>query len=140
MQDGVGDDDELSGDRGEGEPLGLSGRSEALVEHAQGRMGSGGAERGHEELGAQADAAADHSSASLGPRLAVTLEAAMLTAFGVIVQIPPLIARPAERSQWVEVFASFALAGAAWAFAARRQGRLRPFGRRRAADPAVQAG
>ena len=55
------------------------------------------------------------------PRLAVTLEAAMLTAFGVIVQIPTLIAKPAERSQWVEVFASFALAGAAWAFAARRR-------------------
>jgi uncharacterized membrane protein len=52
------------------------------------------------------------------PRIAATLEAAMLTSFGVIVQIPALIAKPAERSQWTEVLASFALAGAAWALAA----------------------
>jgi uncharacterized membrane protein len=52
------------------------------------------------------------------PRLAATLEAAMLTSFGVIVQIPALIAMPAKPSQWIEVLASFALAGAAWAIAA----------------------
>jgi uncharacterized membrane protein len=51
------------------------------------------------------------------PRLAATLEAAMLTAFGVVVQIPALIAMPAAQSQWIEVLASFALAGAAWAIA-----------------------
>lgn len=51
------------------------------------------------------------------PRLAVLLEAMMLAAFGVIVQLPMLLAKPAERTQWVEVFASFALAGAAFAIA-----------------------
>jgi uncharacterized membrane protein YphA (DoxX/SURF4 family) len=51
------------------------------------------------------------------PRMAAILEAAMLTSFGLIVQIPVLIGKPAERSQWIEVLASFALAGAAWAFA-----------------------
>jgi uncharacterized membrane protein len=68
------------------------------------------------------------------PRLAVTLEAAMLTAFGVIVQIPTLVAKPAERSQWVEVLASFALAGAAWAFAQGIKGPLWPYGHSRAAS------
>jgi uncharacterized membrane protein len=56
------------------------------------------------------------------PRIAATLEAAMLTSFGVIVQIPTLIAKPADRAQWTEVLASFALAGAAWAIAAALRG------------------
>jgi hypothetical protein len=48
-QDGVGDDDKLSCDGGKGEALGLSGAQEALLEGAEGRMGSGGGKRGHEE-------------------------------------------------------------------------------------------
>jgi uncharacterized membrane protein YphA (DoxX/SURF4 family) len=67
------------------------------------------------------------------PRLAATLEAAMLTSFGLIVQIPTLIAKPMERTQWIEVLASFALAGAAWAFAARLQGPLPSLGSARIA-------
>jgi uncharacterized membrane protein len=63
------------------------------------------------------------------PRLAATFEAAMLTSFGIIVQIPILVAKPAERSQWVEVLASFALAGAAWAVASAIKGPLWQFGR-----------
>jgi uncharacterized membrane protein len=65
------------------------------------------------------------------PRLAVTLQAIMLTSFGLIVQIPTLIEKPAVRSQWIEVLASFAMAGAAWAIAAQLEGKaLWPFGRR----------
>jgi uncharacterized membrane protein len=64
------------------------------------------------------------------PRLAVALEAAMLTSFGVIVQIPVLLAKPAVQTQWIEVLASFALAGAAWAFVAVLKGSPLPFARR----------
>jgi uncharacterized membrane protein YphA (DoxX/SURF4 family) len=68
------------------------------------------------------------------PRIAAILEAAMLTSFGLIVQIPLLIGKPAERSQWIEVLASFALAGAAWAFAGAIKSSRRPSGRREASN------
>lgn len=68
-------------------------------------------------------------------RLGVTLQALMCTAFGVIVQIPILMAKPAERQQWVEVFASFALAGAAFAIAGALEAKpWLPFGRGRVAE------
>ncbi len=52
------------------------------------------------------------------PRLAATLEAAMLTAFTVLVWIPLLLAAPTSRPDWSEFTASWAISAGAWVVAA----------------------
>lgn len=52
------------------------------------------------------------------PRLAATLEAAMLTAFTVIVWIPAILAAPASRPTWSEFTISWAVSAGAWVVAA----------------------
>jgi uncharacterized membrane protein YphA (DoxX/SURF4 family) len=71
-----------------------------------------------------------HAAAGVGliigilPRLAATLEAIMLSLFGVLVWLPSFFAHhlpdwaaPAQ-NQWSETFVSFLLAAAAWIVAA----------------------
>jgi uncharacterized membrane protein len=63
---------------------------------------------------------AGHLAAGLGvllsirPRLAATMEAAMLTIFTVLVWIPRIIAAPATRNDWGEFVISWAIAAGAW--------------------------
>jgi uncharacterized membrane protein YphA (DoxX/SURF4 family) len=58
------------------------------------------------------------------PRLAATLEAIMMTLFGVLVWLPSFFAQPVPKwapstqYQWSETFLSFLLAGSAWIVAA----------------------
>ncbi len=71
-----------------------------------------------------------HTAAGVGllvgilPRLAATLEAIMLTLFGVLVWIPSFFAHPVPnwasplQVQWSETFLSFLLAASAWILAA----------------------
>jgi uncharacterized membrane protein YphA (DoxX/SURF4 family) len=73
---------------------------------------------------------AGHAAAGLGllvgvlPRLAATLEAIMMSLFGVLVWLPSFFARPAPewapstQIQWSETFLSFLLAASAWIVAA----------------------
>jgi uncharacterized membrane protein len=51
-------------------------------------------------------------------QLAATLEAAMLTAFTVLVWIPLLIATPNSRDSWSEIVISWAVSAGAWVVAA----------------------
>jgi uncharacterized membrane protein len=51
------------------------------------------------------------------PRLAATLEVAMISSFVLLVHIPGVISAPKSRLQWTMVFVASALAGAAWATA-----------------------
>jgi uncharacterized membrane protein len=66
---------------------------------------------------------AGHIAAGLGilfavlPRLAATLEAAMISLFTLLVWAPGLAAIPATRLAWTAFFVSAALSGAAWAIA-----------------------
>lgn len=66
---------------------------------------------------------AGHVAAGLGlmlgimPRLAATLEAAMITAFVLLLHIPGVVAAPTDRLQWTMAFIATAYAGAAWAVA-----------------------
>jgi uncharacterized membrane protein len=66
---------------------------------------------------------AGHFAAGLGilfmllPRLAATLEAAMMTLFVLLVHIPGVAAEPTSRLQWTMLCVASALAGAAWAVA-----------------------
>ena len=48
------------------------------------------------------------------PRLAATLEAAMLTIITLLVWGPGVIATPTDRTQWTALIISFAIAGGAW--------------------------
>jgi uncharacterized membrane protein YphA (DoxX/SURF4 family) len=71
-----------------------------------------------------------HAAAGLGlivgvlPRLAATLEAIMMSLFGVLVWLPSFFAQPAPKwasstqFQWSETLVSFLLAGSAWIVAA----------------------
>jgi len=52
------------------------------------------------------------------PRLAATLEAAMLTAFTALVWIPAILAAPASRPTWSELTISWAVSAGAWVVAA----------------------
>jgi uncharacterized membrane protein YphA (DoxX/SURF4 family) len=73
---------------------------------------------------------AAHAAAGVGllvgvlPRLAATLEATMMSVFGVVVWIPTFFAHPAPewaaspRIQWSETLLSFLLAASAWIVAA----------------------
>lgn len=73
-----------------------------------------------------------HLAAGLGvlfrvrPGLAARLEAAMLGVFTVLVWIPAVIAVPASRSNWMELWISAALAAAAGLVAAHIPARHRP--------------
>jgi uncharacterized membrane protein YphA (DoxX/SURF4 family) len=64
-----------------------------------------------------------HFAAGLGilfgvfPRLAATLEAAMISSFVLLVHIPGAASQPASRMQWTMVFVASALAGGVWATA-----------------------
>lgn len=76
---------------------------------------------------------AAHAAAGLGllfgilPRLAVTLEAIMLTLFGLLVWLPSFFAHPVPawafplQLQWSETFLNFLLAGSAWIVVASLQ-------------------
>ncbi len=55
---------------------------------------------------------------SIVPRLAVTLEATMLTAFTILVWIPMIVAAPHEQGLWSEITVSWAISAAAWVVAA----------------------
>jgi uncharacterized membrane protein YphA (DoxX/SURF4 family) len=65
-----------------------------------------------------------HFAAGLGilfgvfPRLAATLEAAMISLFVLLLHIPGAVADPSSRMMWTMVFVATALAGAVWANAA----------------------
>jgi uncharacterized membrane protein YphA (DoxX/SURF4 family) len=77
---------------------------------------------------------AGHVAAGVGllvgvlPRLAATLEAIMMSLFGVLVWLPSFFAQPAPewapstQIQWSETFLSFLLAGSAWIVAASLRG------------------
>jgi uncharacterized membrane protein len=52
------------------------------------------------------------------PRLAATLEAAMLTAFTILVWIPAILAAPTSRPTWSELTISWAVSAGAWVVAA----------------------
>jgi uncharacterized membrane protein len=52
------------------------------------------------------------------PRLAATLEAAMLSLFTLLVWVPAVSAAPTNRFDWAEICISTALAGSAWAVSA----------------------
>lgn len=57
------------------------------------------------------------------PRLAATLEAAMMSLFTLVVWVPAITAKPDVPSNWSEFCISTALAGAAWAVASSFHGR-----------------
>jgi uncharacterized membrane protein len=65
-----------------------------------------------------------HLAAGLGvllgiyPRLAASMEAAMLTAFTVLVWIPLILAAPTSLANWSEFSASWAISAGAWVVAA----------------------
>jgi uncharacterized membrane protein len=54
---------------------------------------------------------------SIYPRISAAMEAAMLSAFTVLVWIPAVVTKPASASNWVEFLFTFALACAAWVIA-----------------------
>jgi uncharacterized membrane protein len=72
---------------------------------------------------------------SIVPRLAATLEAAMLTAFTVLVWIPRILATPAEKGTWSEFTISWAISAAAWVVAASFSRDGRTTGRRMRSAP-----
>ncbi|MDE3173108.1 MAG: DoxX family protein [Gemmatimonadota bacterium] len=51
------------------------------------------------------------------PRLSVAAEAAMMTAFALLVWVPAVIVKPGLPSNWVEFLVTWALAGAYWVVA-----------------------
>ncbi|HXC55974.1 MAG TPA: hypothetical protein VNU97_11815 [Rhizomicrobium sp.] len=57
------------------------------------------------------------------PRLAATLEAAMVSLFTLLVWVPTVIAAPTNRFDWSEICISTAITGAAWAVAESFRGR-----------------
>ncbi len=65
-----------------------------------------------------------HIAAGLGilfgmvPRLAATLEAAMISAFVLLLHLPGVVAAPADRLQWTMLGIALAYSGAAWSVAA----------------------
>lgn len=59
------------------------------------------------------------------PRLAATLEAVMVSGFTLIVWVSAVVAAPADRQHWVDLFISTALTGAVWALAESYRGKSR---------------
>jgi uncharacterized membrane protein YphA (DoxX/SURF4 family) len=55
---------------------------------------------------------------NLLPRLASALEAAMMSAFVLLINVPNVLSRPMSRGAWTALFAEGALIGAAWIVAA----------------------
>jgi uncharacterized membrane protein len=80
-----------------------------------------------------------HATAGLGlllgvlPRLAATLEAAMVSLFGVLVWFPAFFAQPAPKwaptaqIRWSETLLTFLLAGSAWIVATSLRNTRRPY-------------
>ena len=71
---------------------------------------------------------------SIYPRLAATAEAAMLSAFTLLVWVPAVATNPRLPSNWGEFIFTFALAGASWVVAESIPGKLshsHPAGRSR---------
>jgi uncharacterized membrane protein len=64
-----------------------------------------------------------HFAAGLGmlfmitPRLAATLEAAMISSFALLIQMPGVFSDPSASSQWMKLFAATAIAGSVWTVA-----------------------
>lgn len=71
---------------------------------------------------------AGHIAAGLGivlgvaPRLAATLEAAMISCFVLLLHVPGMLHAPGDRMQWTMLCIATAYAGAAWAVAASYAG------------------
>ena len=65
------------------------------------------------------------------PRLAALLEAAMMSSFVLLVDVPHVLLRPTHRGPWTALFAEGALVGAAWVVAAalREPAELAEWGR-----------
>jgi uncharacterized membrane protein len=94
---------------------------------------------------------AAHAAAGFGllvgvlPRLAATLEAIMLSLFGVLVWLPSFFARPvpewasSTQNQWSETFVTFLLAASAWIVAASLRSTPRGFAPTVPDDSAVPA-
>jgi uncharacterized membrane protein len=67
---------------------------------------------------------AAHLAAALGillgvlPRLAASMEAAMLTIFTLLVWVPAIVANPSSQGSWSELTISWAMSAAAWVVAA----------------------
>jgi uncharacterized membrane protein len=88
-----------------------------------------------------------HAAAGFGlligvlPRLAATLEAFMMTLFGILVWIPSFFERPVPKwasplqVQWSETFLTFLLASSAWIVAASLQGERGRFSPAAPGDP-----
>lgn len=55
---------------------------------------------------------------SIVPRLAAMLQAALLTAFTILVWVPMIIATPGVKDLWTEITVSWAISAAAWVVAA----------------------
>ncbi len=70
-------------------------------------------------------------------KLAATLEAAMLSAFTVLVWIPQLVAAPASKGLWSEFTASWAVSAGAWVVAASLTKKSRMDAARASADRAA---
>jgi uncharacterized membrane protein YphA (DoxX/SURF4 family) len=51
------------------------------------------------------------------PRLAASLEAAMMTSFVVLIHVPRVFAAPHDRTEWTMLCIAIAFSGAAWATA-----------------------
>ena len=94
---------------------------------------------------------AGHAAAGLGllfgvlPRLAATLEAIMMSLFGVLVWLPSFFAQPrpewasSTQVRWSETFLTFLLAAAAWIVAASLRGNRWGFAQTLPADSAAPA-
>jgi len=59
---------------------------------------------------------------SVLPRLAAVMEAAMMTAFVLLVHVPRVFAAPHSRREWTMLFIAMAFSGAAWATARSYRG------------------
>jgi uncharacterized membrane protein YphA (DoxX/SURF4 family) len=81
-----------------------------------------------------------HIAAGLGvlcgvvPRLAVTMEAIMISLFVLLLHIPAAIAQPGSRLNWTMVFIATALAGGVWNLAGILRGTAWVWTRRTAAQ------
>jgi uncharacterized membrane protein len=86
---------------------------------------------------------AGHFACGLGilcgvlPRLAATLEAAMIGLFVLLVHIPGAAAQPTSRMMWTMVFVATAMSGAVWVIAASLQDKAWGWTRWSAREPEV---
>jgi uncharacterized membrane protein len=53
--------------------------------------------------------------------LASVLEAGMVTAFALLVWVPPMLAKPSDVTRWVPIVVTLAVAGGVWAVASKMQ-------------------